>query len=98
LFLRTQLQSNFNVNNLALVDGRPVTLSLRQMLGCYIKHREEVVTRRTRFDLPQGAGTRPHPGRPEEGLENIDLVVKIIKESQDNDAACQHLSPSWASI
>jgi DNA gyrase subunit A len=91
LFLRTQLQSNFNVNNLALVDGRPVTLSLRQMLGCYIKHREEVVTRRTRFDLRK-AQERAHILEGlKKGLENIDLVVKIIKESQDNDAACQHL-------
>jgi DNA gyrase subunit A len=91
LFLRTSLQSNFNVNNLALVDGRPVTMSLRQMLGCYIKHREEVVTRRTRFDLRK-AQERAHILEGlKKGLENIDLVVKIIKESQDNDIACQNL-------
>jgi DNA gyrase subunit A len=95
LFARTQLQSNFSVNNLALVDGKPETLSLKRMLACYIKHREEVVTRRTRFDLRK-AQERAHILEGlKKGLENIDEVIRIIKQAQDNDIACQGLMSAF---
>ena len=66
LFAHTQLQAAFGVNNLALVNGLPKTLSLKEMLEYFIAHRKEVVTRRTRFELREGRGTRPYP----RGLED----------------------------
>ena len=91
LFARTALQSNFNVNNLALVQGRPQLLTLKDMLVYYIRHREEVVTRRTRYDLRK-AQERAHILRGLKiGLDNIDEVIQIIKDSPDNTVAAQRL-------
>jgi DNA gyrase subunit A len=91
LFMRTALQSNFNVNNLALVNGKPELLSLKKMISCYIKHREEVITRRTRFDLRK-AQERAHILEGLQiGLKNIDEVIRIIKAAADNDIACQQM-------
>lgn len=91
LFARTALQSNFNVHNLALVDGRPKVLTLKQMLHYYIKHREEVVTRRTQYDLRK-AQERAHILEGLKiGLDNIDEVIAIIKASDNNSLACEKL-------
>lgn len=91
LFLRTPLQSNFNVNNLALVNGKPQLLSLKDMLVHFIHHREVVVERRTRYDLRK-AEERAHILLGLKiGLENIDEVIKVIKESENNDVAVDHL-------
>lgn len=91
LFARTALQTNFNVNNLALVNGRPQLLSLKDMLVYYIEHRKEVVTRRTAFDLKK-AQERAHILRGLKiGLDNIDEVIRIIKESPDNTVAAENL-------
>ncbi len=87
LFSRTALQTNFNANNLALVNGKPQLLNLKQMLVYYIKHREEVITRRTRFDLRK-AQERAHILEGLKiGLDNIDEVIAIIKASQNNAMA-----------
>ena len=96
LFARTALQSNFNVNNLALVDGRPMLLTLKDMLTYYINHRKEVVTRRTRFDLRK-AEERAHILLGLKiGLENIDEVIRIIKESDDNTVAMEELMKAFS--
>ena len=87
LFAHTQLQVTFGVINLALVNGLPKTLSLKEMIEYFIAHRKEVVTRRTRFDLTK-AEERAHIL---EGLkiavENIDEVIALIKKSRDPDEA-----------
>ena len=87
LFAHTQLQTAFGVINLALVNGLPKILSLVEMVDCFIAHRKEVVTRRTKFDLAK-AEERAHIL---EGLkiavENIDEVVALIKKSKDPDTA-----------
>lgn len=91
LFARTALQTNFNVNNLALVNGRPQLLSLKDMLTHYVAHRQEVVTRRIRYDLRK-AQERAHILRGLKiGLDNIDEVIQIIKDSADNAIAADHL-------
>ncbi len=91
LFLHTQLQTNFNVNNLALVDGRPQQLGLIDMIKYYVQHREEVLERRTQFDLTK-AQERAHILEGLKiGLENIDEVIKVIKEAADNSVAAQNL-------
>lgn len=83
LFKHTQLQDTFGVNMLALVDGVPKVLNLSQMLEYYLKHQEEVVTRRTKFDLNK-AEERAHIllGLLI-ALDNIDEVIKIIRESKN---------------
>jgi len=92
LYKNTQLQENFHVNMLALVDGlQPRVLTLKMILEEYIKHREEVVRRRTEFDLEK-AKERAHIL---EGLmialNNIDAVIKTIKSSQDRETAKANL-------
>ena len=87
LYKRTQLQANFGIIDLALVDGVPRTLSLREILQCYIDHQIDVVRRRTEFDLDK-ALKRVHIL---EGLltavDNIDEIVHIIRSSQDDAEA-----------
>lgn len=95
LFLHTALQSNFNVNNLALVDGRPVQLGLLDMIRHYVDHRQNIVERRTKFDLRK-AEERAHILLGLKiGLENIDEVIRIIKESHDNSVAAKQLQESF---
>jgi len=87
LFSHTALQSSFGVINLALVKGRPETLTLKQMIQYFVEHRLDVVTRRTRFDLRK-AEERAHILRGLViALENIDEVIAIIKKSRNIEAA-----------
>jgi DNA gyrase subunit A len=87
LFKHTQLEENFSVNQVALVDGVPRTLNVAQMVHYYIAHQLEVIERRSRFRLAK-AQARAHIV---EGLlialDNIDEVVEIIKSSKDVSAA-----------
>lgn len=87
LFQNTQLQSNFNVNNLALVQGRPKSLNLKDMLYYYLEHRKDVTTRRTRYDLAKAKEREHILLGLKIGLENIDEVIAIIKKSANNDEA-----------
>lgn len=84
LFKYTQMQESFGVIMLALVDGKPEILNLKEMLSLYLRHQENVVTRRTKFDLDK-AEKRAHIL---EGLmiaiDNIDEVIKTIRESYDD--------------
>ena len=88
LFKLTQLQSNFDVNMLALVDGlQPRVLNLKDIIGYYVKHRQEVVRRRAEFELKK-AEARAHIL---EGLamamDKIDAIIKLIKQSKDREDA-----------
>ncbi len=87
LYKHTTLETGFGVNMLALVDGVPKTLNLKQMLFYYIEHQKEVIVRRTQYDLRK-AQERAHIL---EGLmialDNIDEVIKIIRASQDDAEA-----------
>lgn len=91
LFKYTQLQSAFSVNNIALVDGRPRLLNLKQLIKYYVKHRHEVVVRRAQFELNQ-AEKRAHilEGLLK-ALDFIDEVIAIIRASQTVDDAKQGL-------
>ena len=83
LFKHTQLQTSFPVNMLAIVDGRPRILSLKEVMKAYVKHRKEIITNRTKFDLNK-AQRREHILQ---GLliaiANMDQVVAIIRNSKD---------------
>jgi len=87
LYKHTQLQENFGVIMLALVDGVPRVLNLAEMVGYYADHQVEVVTRRTRFELKK-AEERDHIVRGLLiALEHLDEVIKIIRGSQDPEEA-----------
>ncbi|MDA3821936.1 MAG: DNA topoisomerase (ATP-hydrolyzing) subunit A, partial [Bacteroidales bacterium] len=91
LFTHTALQTNFNINNLALVDGKPLLLSLKEMIYYYVKHRKEVVIRRTEYDLRK-AEERAHILEGLKiALENVDEVIKIIKASGSVEDAKEKL-------
>ncbi len=81
IFTQTQLQSVFGINMVALVDGRPQLLNIKQILECFVKHRREVVTRRTIFELRKAR----ERGHILEGLAvslaNIDRVIELIRTS-----------------
>ncbi len=95
LFAKTALQSNFHINNLALVDGRPQTLSLRDLVHYFVKHRVEVITRRSQYELEK-ARRRAHILEGLKiALENIDEVIKIIKESSDVPVAKERLMATF---
>ncbi len=91
LFKYTAMQTSFNVNNVALVKGRPRTLNLKKLIDHFVKHRHEVIIRRSRYELNQ-AEKRAHIL---EGLiiasDNIDEVIAIIKSSKNPDEARERL-------
>ncbi len=91
LYKMTALQSSFSVNNVALVNGRPQTLNLHDLIKNFVEHRREVVTRRTEFDLRK-AKERAHIL---EGLiiasDNIDEVIKIIRAAKTPNEAIENL-------
>ena len=92
LYKMTELQSSFSVNNVCLVNGRPQTVNLKDMLHYFLEHRHEVVIRRTEFELKK-AKERAHIL---EGLiiasDNIDEVIHIIRSSKNTDEARQRLA------
>lgn len=95
LFKLTALQTSFSVNNVALVNGRPKTLSLKELLQAFVNHRREVVLRRTRYELAE-AEKEAHLTK---GLiiacDNIDQVIHIIRSSATPDEAKQRLCDSF---
>ena len=91
LYKYSPLQSSFSVNNVALVNGRPRTLNLKQLIKYFVKHRHEVVVRRTRFDLEK-ARKRAHilEGLLK-ALDVIDQIINIIRGSKSVDEAKSEL-------
>jgi len=91
LYKKTAMQTTFGANMVALVDGVPKTLSLRELIHHYVEHQREVVTRRTQFELRR-AEARAHIL---EGLlvalDNLDAVIKLIRGSSDPDEAREGL-------
>ncbi len=87
LYKYTQLQSSFSVNNIALVNGRPMLLNLKDMIKHFVEHRHEVVVRRSKYELAE-AQKRAHVL---EGLliaiDHLDAVIKLIRGSDTVDAA-----------
>ncbi len=87
LYKHTQCQITYGVIAIALVDGQPRTLTLKDLLTCYIEHRREVVMRRTEFDL-QAAQKRAHIlAGFKKALDHLDEVIALIRKSKDVDKA-----------
>ena len=98
LFKQTQLQDTFGMNMVALVDGKPRTLNLKQMLDCFLAHRREVITRRTVFELRKAR----ERGHILEGLavalSNVDEIIALIKAAPTpTDAKRELMARQWRS-
>ena len=95
LYKYTQLQSSFSVNNIALVNGRPMLLNLKDMIKHFVEHRHEVVVRRSKYELAE-AQKRAHVL---EGLliaiDNLDAVIKLIRASETVEIAKDGLMSSF---
>jgi len=91
LFKHTALQSSFSCNMLAIVDGRPVMLSLKRALQVFVEHRRDVVTRRTLFDLREARLRREIVEGLGLAVINIDRIIEIIRSSKDTDVAKERL-------
>jgi DNA gyrase subunit A len=95
LYKHTPMQTTFGVNMVALVDGVPRTLSLRQAIESYVRHQREVIVRRTKFELAE----KERRAHILEGLlvalDNLDEVIRTIRASRDGDAARQALMDAF---
>ncbi|MFW0870864.1 MAG: DNA gyrase subunit A [Patescibacteria group bacterium] len=87
LYKNTQLEDNFNFNMVCLVDGVPQTMNLKGILGEFIKHRQEVVTRATQFDLDKAEARAHIVEGLKVALDHIDEVIKLIRASRDTKTA-----------
>jgi len=91
LFKYTALQSSFSVNNIALVDGRPRLLNLKQLIKYYVRHRHDVVVRRTQFELAKAEARAHILEGLLKALDVLDEVIAIIRASKTVDDAKQGL-------
>ena len=91
LYKNTQLQDTCAVNMLALVNGEPKTLGLRELLGEYIKFQEEVIVRRTKFDLAKAKAEAHIYEGYKTAIDNIDEIISIIRASESTQAAKENL-------
>ncbi len=95
LFQYSELQSSFAVNNIALVKGRPMLLNLKDLIKNFVEHREEVVTRRTRYDLAE-AEKRAHILQGLlKAIDLMDEIIALIRRSATVDEARQGLMDNW---
>ena len=97
LYQQTQMESVFGINMVALVDGRPQLLNLKQMLQAFVRHRREVVTRRTIFELRKARARAHILEGLTVALANIDEMIELIKTSANpNEARDRMLARTWA--
>ncbi len=96
LFKYTPLQSSFSVNNVALVNGRPRTLNLKDLIKYFVKHRHEVILRRTRFDLDKAQKKAHILEGLLKALDVIDEIIRIIRASKSVDDAKNELIQTFS--
>ncbi len=91
LYRLTDLQCSFGIINLAIVDGRPAVLNLKDTLAHFVQHRREVVSRRTRFELAKAEAQREIVEGLGMAVTEVDIVIRTIRESKDPDEARERL-------
>ena len=95
LFKHTQMQDSFGVIMLALVNGKPEVLTLKQVLQHYIRHQEEIVTRRTNFELEKAKARAHILEGLNTAIDNLDAVIKIVRESETVGEAKNQLTEKF---
>lgn len=95
LFKETQLQTNFGFNMVAIVDGAPKVLSLKEILQYYLRHQEEVITRRTRFELAKAEARAHILEGLRIALDHIDEIIRIIRSSETPEIAKDQLISNY---
>ncbi len=95
LYKHTQLQATFGIINLALVDGEPKVLNLKQILSHYLEHQKEIITRRTIYDLARAEARAHIVEALRIALDNIDKIIKIIRGSSNDQAARDSLMKTF---
>ncbi len=96
LYKQTQLQATFGIINLALVNGEPKVLNLKEMLYHYLEHQKEIVTRRTQYDLTKAEDRAHIVEGLKIALDNIDQIIKIIRAASDDQSAKSALMENFA--
>jgi len=96
LYKQTQLQTTFGIINLALVNGEPKVLNLKEMLHYYLEHQKEIVTRRTQYDLTKAEDRAHIVEGLKIALDNIDQIIKIIRAASDDQSAKSALMENFA--
>ncbi|MBP2633876.1 MAG: gyrase subunit, partial [Firmicutes bacterium] len=96
LYKHTQMQESFGIIMLALVDGRPRVLNLREVLYYYVEHQKEIITRRTRYELAKAQARAHILEGLKIALDHIDAVIKTIRQSQTADIARNALMDSFS--
>jgi len=96
LFQQTQMRTSFSINMVALIDGKPRPVNLKEILTAFIEHRKEIVTRRTIYELKKAREKAHLLEGLAVALSNIDEIIKLIKESKNSqDAKIKLLSKNW---
>lgn len=95
LYKQTAMQTNFSMIMLALVDGVPRVLNLKEILECYVAHQKDVIVRRTRFDLEKAQERQHILLGLHIALENIDAIVELLKKSRDRQDAMSKLMDTY---
>lgn len=95
LYAHTQMQTVFGMNMVALIDGQPGTLNLKQMLDCFLKHRREVVTRRSIFELEKARARAHILEGLAVALANIDEMIELIKKAKNPQEAKQQMMEKY---
>ena len=95
LFANTAMQYPFNINNVCLVHGRPMTLGLKDLIKYFYEHRHEVVIRRTQFELKQAQARIHILNGYIIALDNIDPIIKLIKSSKDSSEAISKMKEGY---
>jgi len=95
LYKHTQMQESFGVNVLALVNGKPQILNLKQLLENYVEHRKDIITRRTKFDLNKAQDRAHILEGLKIALDNLDKIIKTIKQSKDPQTAKEALMKNF---
>jgi len=96
LWKMTPMQESFGINMIAIVEGRPQTLSLKNALAHFIQHRRDVVTRRTQYDLAKAKAHMHILEGLKIAIDNIDAVIDLIRSSKDTETAKAGLMESFA--
>jgi DNA gyrase subunit A len=98
LYAHTQMQTVFGMNMVALIDGQPGTLNLKEMLDCFLKHRREVVTRRSIFELEKARARAHILEGLAVALANIDEMIELIKQAKNPQEAKQNMMEKYWSL